>query len=349
MAYTTIDDPSAYFQNVLWTGDGTSGRSITLDGNSDMQPDFVWYKSRSNTYNHGLFDSVRGVSKFLKSNSTDAETTLSGVSAFNSDGFSVGSDAGSNGSGATFVAWNWKASGSTASNTDGSITSTVSANTTAGFSIVSYTGTSSTATVGHGLGVTPSMIIVKNRSATQNWIVYHQAIGNTGAIYLNASNATNTASGWFNNTSPTSSVFTVGTYDAINGSSHNLIAYCFTEKQGYSKFGSYIGNGNANGTFIYTGFKPAYFLTKSSSNGESWHIFDNKRQNSYNPHSTIAPRANDTSTESTNSNYDMDFLSNGVKWKGLGDGVNASGYTYIYMAFAESPFVTSTGIPTTAG
>ncbi|HSG31772.1 MAG TPA: hypothetical protein VLB82_09525, partial [Thermodesulfobacteriota bacterium] len=220
----------------------------------------------------------------------------------------------------------------------------VSANTTAGFSIVSYTGTSSTATVGHGLGVTPSMIIVKNRSAVQNWIVYHQAIGNTGAIYLNASNATNTASGWFNNTSPTSSVFTVGTYDAINGSSHNLIAYCFAEKKGFSKLGTYTGNGSIP-NFIYTGFKPAMVIFKSTG-ADNWCIMDNKRDSFNVMDKRLFPHL--SNAESTGVSNVVDFVSNGFCLRTSDSSFNLNGQSFIYMAFAENPFVTSTGIPTTA-
>ena len=354
MAYTTIDDPSAYFQTALWTGNG-SARSITLDGNSDMQPDWVWIKRRNSARNHALLDSVRGGSKQLVSNSNAAEgTDAQLITSFDSDGFSLGTSNDCNSSGDTFVGWSWKASGSTASNTDGSITSTVSANTTAGFSIVSYTGTNSTATVGHGLGVTPSMIIVKNRSATQNWIVYHQAIGNTGAIYLNATNATNTSSGWFNNTSPTSSVFTVGTFDAINGSSHNLIGYCFAEKKGYSKFGSFVANGQTgtNGSFIYLGFKARWFMWKNTSTGDStfdhWNLIDTKRQ-TYNGNTADGYVQADSSTAETSfSGNGLTVLSNGVQISQGGRYHSNSGDTYIFMAFAESPFVTSTGIPTTA-
>ena len=343
MAYTTIDKPTDYFNVKLYAGN-SSTQSITGIG---FQPDFVWIKRRnasSYTDNHHLYDSVRGATKYLRSNITNAESTDSTtLTSFDSDGFSLGSYVIINETGGNHVAWNWLASNTTASNTDGSITSTVSANTTAGFSIVSYTGTSSTATVGHGLGVTPSMIIVKNRSATQNWIVYHQAIGNTGAIYLNASNATNTASGWFNNTSPTSSVFTVGTYDAINGSSHNLIAYCFREVKGFSKFGSYVGGSTPN--FIYTGFKPAMVIFKSTG-ADNWCIMDNKRDSFNVMDKRLFPHL--SNAESTGVSNVVDFVSNGFCLRTSDSSFNLNGQSFIYLSFAENPFVTSTGIPTTA-
>ena len=345
MAYTTIDDPSAYFQAKTYTGTGSS-LAITNDGNSNLQPDWLWIKNRGTVDENVVHDSVRSVGKRLLTDGSQAEaTTTNQVTSFDTNGFTV--PGGSNNTGASsnnYVAWQWKASGSTTSNTDGTITSTVSANTTAGFSIVSYTGTSSTATVGHGLGVTPSMIIVKNRSAVQNWIVYHQAIGNTGAIYLNASNATNTASGWFNNTSPTSSVFTVGTYDAINGSSHNLIAYCFAEKKGFSKLGTYTGNGSIP-NFIYTGFKPAMVIFKSTG-ADNWCIMDNKRDSFNVMDKRLFPHL--SNAESTGVSNVVDFVSNGFCLRTSDSSFNLNGQSFIYMAFAENPFVTSTGIPTTA-
>ena len=344
MAYTTIDKPTDYFNTVLYTGNGSTGHAITGVG---FQPDLVWLKCRPQARNHRWIDIIRGVGKHLESDNTDAEESpADGLTAFGSDGFTVGNTGGYNNSSENFVAWNWLASNTTASNSDGSITSTVSANQTAGFSIVSYTGTSSTATVGHGLAVTPSMIIVKNRSATQNWIVYHQAIGNTGALYLNATNATDTASGWFNNTSPTSSVFTVGTYDAINGSSHNLIAYCFAEKKGYSKFGSYTGNGSSNGSYIHLGYKPSFVMVRDPNNAENWLMYDNKRPgfNLTNNHLM----ANTTDVEVASTANTMDLLSGGFKIRSTNNGLNRSGGTFLYMAFAESPFVSSSGIPTTA-
>ena len=348
MAYTTIDDPSAYFQTALWTGNG-SARSITLDGNSDMQPDWVWIKRRNSARNHAVLDSVRGGSKQLKSNSSDAEgTDAQLITSFDSDGFSLGTSSDCNSSSDTFVGWCWKASGSTASNTDGSITSTVSASTTAGFSIVSYTGTGANATVGHGLGAAPQVFIIKNRSASGEWPMYHEDLTNAEQVSLfwaDTGAVSGTSALRYNNTAPTSSVFSLGSSSLYNGSGNNMIAYCFAEKQGYSKMGSYIGNGNADGTFIYTGFKPAFLLIKNkTSSSTNWHIYDNKRLG-YNVDNDMQ-RANLNNADQTDD--DLDILSNGFKLRRVTSALSTNGDTYIYMAFAENPFVTSTGIPTTA-
>jgi len=344
MAYTTINKPNLHFNTVLWTGTGSS-MSITGVG---FQPDWVWYKGRSFAYNHGLFDVVRGTTNFLKSNSTDVEASVSGVTAFNSDGFSLGTDAGGVGSGHTFVAWNWKANGAGVSNTAGSITSTVSANTTAGFSIVKWTPpTASTPqTIGHGLGVAPSMMIVKNREVAISWRVYHKSLGNTKALDLNNTNTPVTDSGFWENTTPTSTVFTTGNGNGYStgGSTDDFIAYCFAEVKGFSKFGSYVGNGSTDGTFVYTGFKPAFVIFKRSSSTGNWQLYDNKRLG-YNANNNNF-QSNLTNAESTDS--DIDILSNGFKFRVSGTDANGSGSTYIYMAFAENPFVTSTQIPTTA-
>ena len=351
MAYTTIDKPTDYFNTVLYTGNNSSSHSIT---GLDFQPDWVWIKPRNGTDGHVLTDSVRGALKRLRSEGTNAEDTLSGsLSSFDSDGFTVGNAGEVNSSSYNFVAWNWLASNTTASNTDGSITSSVSANTTSGFSIVSYTATGSTATIGHGLGAVPNWILVKKRAGgtARDWAVYHSA--NTSApeteiLYLNNTDATADSSVYWNDTAPTSSVFTVGTGNEVNESSGNTyIAYCFAEKKGYSKFGSYTGNGNADGTFVYTGFKPAFVMTKRSSNTENWYIIDNKRSPFNPPLNALSP--NLSHAEDTNATGRIqDFLSNGFKLRTSDTAVNGSGDSYIYMAFSESPFVTSLGIPTTA-
>ena len=343
MAYTTIDKPSDYFNTKLYSGNGGT-QSISSVG---FQPDWTWIKPRSVSYGHSLHDSVRGASKRLISNGTGAEDTFNAFESFDSDGFSLSVDGGVaiNDNAETFVSWNWLAGGTASSNTDGSITSTVSANTTSGFSIVSYTGTASAgATIGHGLGAVPSMYIIKNRSATEPWMVYHQSLGNTKALYLNTTNAELTSSVYTNNTSPTSSVLSLGNWEGNNGSGNSLIAYCFAEKKGYSKFGSYVGNGSSDGSYIHLGFKPAWVMTKISSGTGQWGIADNKRG--------VAPSGEflfAESSEATNSApNNFDFLSNGFKARADYSAMNTSGATYIYMAFAENPFVTSTGIPTTA-
>jgi len=332
MAYTTIKKPSDYFNTVTYTGDGTSSRNITGVG---FQPDLLWIKNRDITQWHFLFDAVRGVSKALFSNVTNAESTQASTqTAFLSDGFTVGNDVASNGNGNGIVSWNWLGANGTASNTDGSITSTVSANTTSGFSIVSYTGNETTgATVGHGLSSTPKMIILKNRNSTDDWVVYHESLGNTQSIRLNLTNASATTPASFNNTSPTSSVFTLGDWTGVNGSS--MIAYCFAEKKGFSKFGSYVGNGSTDGTFVYTGFKPAFVIFKNTTNTNNWSIRDNKRDSFNAGDSNLFANLSDAESSSN----DIDFLSNGFKLRNAGGNWNTSGNTYIYMAFAEEPLV----------
>ena len=344
MAYTTIDDPTIYFNTVLFSGNETA-RSITGIG---FQPDWVWIKDRSQSYNHHLFDSVRGATKRLKSDVADAESTnAQTLTAFGSDGFSLGTDNATNGNGSNVVSWNWLAGGSASSNTDGDITSSVSANTTAGFSIVSYTGTGSTDTIGHGLGAKPSVILVKKRNGSANWYMYHHkntSAPETDFLTLNSTAATSDNANNWNDTEPASSVFSVGASGTTNPSSGTMIAYCFAEKQGYSKFGSYTGNGNADGPFIYTGFKPAWVLQKNISATQGWQLQDNKREGYNGDNDLLQPH--DSAAESGVNR--IDILSNGFKVITTDAGQNTSGATYIYMTFAESPFVTSTGIPTTA-
>ena len=343
MAYTDIDKPIDYFNTKLYTGNGST-QSITGVG---FQPDWTWIKERDDTPDHKLIDSVRGVTKVIESNTTEAESTLTtGITSFDSGGFSLGANGSTNGSGDLFVSWNWLASNTTASNTDGSITSTVSANTTSGFSIVSYTGTGSNATIGHGLGVVPKMILVKRTDSGGDWTSFHEPLGNTKFLRLNSDIAAGTQSTYWQDTDPTSSVFSIGSAGDVNTSSGTHIAYCFAEKKGYSKFGSYTGNGNADGPFVYTGFLPSFVMTKRTTDGnESWHIFDNKR-NTFNEVNTRI-QANSSGGEDTAAPLG-DFVSNGFKIKGTGGGINVSGKNFIYMAFASSPFVTSTGVPTTA-
>ena len=347
MAYTTIKKPTDYFNTLDYNGNG-SNRSIIDVG---FQPDWVWLKRRDQASFHYIFDSIRGVQKKISSNSTAAETTVStSLTSFDSDGFGLGTEGDVNESGGTYVSWNWLASNTTASNTDGSITSTVSANTTSGFSIVSYTGNSTAgATVGHGLGVAPAMMIIKNRTSSSNtWTVYHHKLSNpaTKFLGLNLSGAEDTSTTNFNSTVPSSSVITLGTDAGTNGST-TMIAYCFAEKKGFSKFGSYTGNGSTDGTFVYTGFKPAFVLSKCTSlAAEDWNINDNKRPGYNVIQNALLPNSN--SAEVTASYQAIDTLSNGFKWRGDNGRVNASGATYIYMAFAENPLVGTNNIPATA-
>jgi len=353
MAYTTIDDPSAYFQTALFTGNAGTN-AITNTGNSDLQPDWVWFKCRSATEHHGLFDSVRGVTKAVYSNLDIAEDNLAdSLASFNSDGFTMGADTGSsgafNGNSKTMVAWQWKAGTSftnDASSTGiGSIDSAGSFNNDAGFSIVSFTGTGSNGTIKHGLSTAPKMLIIKRRDPSQSWSVYHTSLGTNKRLYLDLTDAVETTTTAWNNTAPTSSVFSVGTSNATNGNGENMIAYCFAEKPGYSKFGTYTANNSSNGTYIHLGFKPAFFICKKSSGAESWYINDNKRS-AFNP--TKAELYADNAQVEDTGNARLDLLSNGVKMRTDNGGYNTGSQTYIYMAFAEQPFVTSTGVPATA-
>ena len=351
MAYTTIDDPSKYFQIALYTGNAGTN-NIVNDGNSDLQPDWVWIKNRSTGgKDHGLFDSTRGTTKQLNSNNNNAENTVStSLTAFNSDGFTLGADGGPNANSDSHVAWQWKANGGTTStNSSGSSNSTVQANTTAGFSIVKRTGTGSAgATYGHGLGAVPDVIINKGLNSNE-WYSYFKAIGGgTHWIDLSGTGAKVDDANMWNDTDATSTLFTVGNSGGSNGSSVEYIAYCFTSIQGYSKFGSYTGNANDDGPFIYTGFKPKFAIFKASSaSGEGWAIRDSARS----PFNQISHKlsANVNAAEGTTADdNDCDFLSNGIKLRSNDNQMNKTGTTFIYIAFAEHPFVSSEGVPVTA-
>ena len=353
MAYTTIDDPSAYFQTATYTGSGgTGGHAIVNDGNSDLQPDLVWLKQRSYASSHRLMDSTRGGNKMLESDTVNAEATYGYISSFDTDGFTLGySDNSFDGYGREYVGWQWKANGgTTSSNTSGTITTTVQANTDAGFSIVTWAGNASNATMGHGLGTTPQVIISKARGTTNDWNVYHRDLDATAPynylLNLHNTNARSAATGsWGASLSDINSNTFYKKY-WINYNT-NMIAYCFAEKQGYSKFGKYIGNGSLNGPFIYTGFKPAFVIVKQRNTARPWQLFDNKRDG-YNENQMPRLQPNDSAAEVQDAGASMDLLSNGFKVRSNQTGANQSGGTYIYMAFAENPFVTSTGIPTTA-
>jgi hypothetical protein len=354
MAYTTINKSTDYFNTVLYTGNGTAigsgGKTVTGVG---FQPDFVWGKARSGTDavdNHVLTDAVRGATKYLKSNATSSETTdTESLTSFTNDGFTLGSNGQLNRNGNNCVAWNWKANGQGSSNTDGSINTTyTSVNTTAGFSISSYTGTGSNATVGHGLGATPKMFIIKSRSIADNWLVYHENIGNTKRLRLNSTNAETTDANVFNNTSPTSSVLNLGHSSEVNASGATYVAYCFAEKTGYSKFGKYSANQNSDGPFTYLGFKPAFLMIKRLGT-DPWMMLDNKRDGYNVTEKFLAGNAND-SEATEGSSVGIDFLSNGFKCRGTSGKYNStnSGVEYIYMAFAEAPLVGSNNVPCTA-
>ena len=334
----TINKGSDYFGVLTYTGDGAASKTVVDTSAVSFQPDFVWVKGRSGATDHALYDSVRGTTKQLESNTTTAETTeTTGLTSFVNGGFTVGNLAQMNTSGATYVAWCWKAGGSTSSNTQGAITSTVSVNTTAGFSVVTYTGNGSNATVGHGLGVAPKMVIIKARGAVTNWTSYHEPIGNTAGLHLNTTGGSDVNSGFFNNTSPTSTTFAIGSGSTVNTNGGTYVAYCWAEIAGFSKFGSYTGNGSADGVFVYTGFRPAFVLFKNASAAYSWMIKDNKRANPYNvTDGNLYPDLN--AAEDTGSTAYIDLLSNGFKMRGTSSLSNGSGNTIIYAAFAENPF-----------
>ena len=355
MAFTTIDDPGLYFNTVIWSGDGTTPRTISGVG---FQPDWVWLKHRSGSgsRDHYLSDVARGATKSLNSNTSDAEVTSESnghTSAFTSDGFTVvngGNSVGEvNDSSRTYVAWNWKAGGSASSNSDGDITSSVSVDQTHGFSIVTYTATSTaTNTVGHGLGAKPGWIIIKERDGTNQWCVaLPDTLGNNEVLQLNLTNAIFAGSAGFNdtvNTGTTSSVFVTGNGGLTGNNGSDYVAYCFVEKQGYNKFSTYSGNGSTNGSFVYTGFKPAWILLKNTGSGNNWNIFDNKR-NTFN----VVTKAIAAQESGLGQTADfIDFLSNGFKLRSTDTDVNGSGKTYVYAAFAESPFVNSKGVPNNA-
>ena len=357
MAYTTIDNPELHFQAKTYTGNGTAigsgGQAITLDGDEDMQPDWVWIKDRSDSDRPRMFDVIRGVTKELDTSDTTGETTLTeGLTTFGSDGFTVGNHEGVNSNTDSFVAWCWKAGGSGSSNTDGSInTIKTSANTTSGFSINTFTGTQNVGTVGHGLGSAPGVMIVKNTADSSDaWYVYHQGLASdpeTDYIILNTTAAKVDYNTPWNDTAPTSSVFTVGADGGNNENTSTMLAFCFAEKQGFSKFGSYIGNGSSSansGSFVYTGFKPSLVIVKNTSGTEGWQIWDNKRSSFNGQGSNISP--NSANAESTG--VRVHFFSNGFQLVSSGADQNTDGNVFIYMAFAEAPFVNSKGVPCNA-
>ena len=359
MAYTDIDKSDDYFNTLTYAGNGTSGRSVTGVG---FQPDFVWFKNRSDADPHKVFDVARGVGKSIKTNSTDTQATNEEngyLSAFNSDGFTLTAGSTSiqdvNNNGENYVSWNWLGGGSASTNTTGSINSSVSVNTTAGISILTFTGSGSGAAenVGHGLGVTPKLMIGKNLDSSHSvfgsWMVGGLGVSSsfnfsTNYINLNTtSGLSSDAGGTVWNAAPTSTLVKFSNF--FNTGSNDYVMYCFAEKKGFSNFGTYTGNGSSDGTFIYTGFKPAFFMVKLTSGANNWNIFDNKR----NPGNDLDLKLYaDTSSADVSAYGTLDFVSNGIKCRSSDGAFNGSGSTYMYMAFAENPFVTSTGIPTPA-
>ena len=343
MAYITFQ-PNDYFNTKLHTGNGAE-QAITGVG---FQPDFTWIKKRNGTAVHYLFDAVRGATYFLNSDQNYAnQDNAQSLKSFDSDGFTLGTMAGANNNSDTFVSWNWRAgAGQGSSNTDGTINTTyTSVNTTAGFSISQYTGTGSNATIGHGLGVAPKMVLVKRTNTTGNWTMYHIGSGATKYLYLNQTAAEASASGIWNDTAPTSSVFSVGTDGEVNASGSTYIAYCFASVKGFSKFGVYYGDGSADGPFIYTGFKPGLIILKRAGNaGNNWNMIDSVRNPSNDVDKILFPSSNDAEVTTTVA----DINSTGFKIRLTSSGWNHNQDKFIYWAFAEEPLVSSNNIPATA-
>ncbi len=345
MAYTTINKSTDYFNTKLYSGTGSS-QAVTGVG---FQPDWIWFKCRQSN-NHNWFDVIRGSNKIIQSSTTNVEATSTALlTSFDSDGFTVNTDDGVNGSGKTYASWNWLGANGTSANTDGTISSTVSANTTAGFSIIDFTGNETDSTVGHGLGVAPSMFIMKRYtddgySTSTEWYTYHKSLASDKYLRLQstAAVATNDGSLWNTSTPVTSSVINIGFNANSNHTGNKTIIYAFAEKTGYSKFGSYTGNGNADGPFVYTGFKPAFFITKNTTTGSSsWMMYDNKRD----PYNQMAEYLYpNTSAAAGTSSSGFDFLSNGIKIRNTFGDANVNGNTFIYMAFAEAPLVGTNGV-----
>ena len=366
MAYTTIDDPSAYFQTKIYTGNGGS-LAVTNDGNADLQPDWAWFKKRGGSEGHALFDTSRGIARFLASNSTAVEqhqpttgnTDADDIASFDSDGFTFQGGGGAiNQSSNTYVAWQWKANGGTTTSVSGTGTTagstkagTYQANTTAGFSIVTFsTGSDDSGDhrIQHGLGAVPHFILTKERDGTYDWYTYHhKGTDDNDYLRLNLTNAKSDAGSRnvFDGSDFTSTYFEMDNNNIINDNK-TYVAYCFTEIQGYSKFGSYTGNGNADGPFVYTGFKPAWVMYKRTDATGEWPMLDNTR-NPFNVANSHL-KADLSDAEVTNTSFNLDLLSNGFKIRATNTYTNADGGTYIYMAFAEHPFVSSEGVPTTA-
>tara|TARA_R110000796_G_scaffold180155_1_gene296733 strand:- start:48 stop:1034 length:987 start_codon:yes stop_codon:yes gene_type:complete len=325
-AYTTIDDPEKFFQTKLYTGNGGTN-AITFDGTSNLSPDFVWLKMRSNADNHTLFNTTSGVGERLFSNLGQVESTEStSLTAFGSDGFTLGADAIANANTETYVSWNWKESA------------------TSGFDIVTFTGNQTARTISHSLSAKPEWLWIKNREKDESWHTQHGALGATKTAESNTTGAFGTGSTIWNDTEPTTSVFSVGNNGNINETDSGILVYLWTSKQGYSKFKSYTGNGSADGSFIYTGFKPAFVMIKASAAAKNWEMFDNKRDGFNQSNNTIYANAVDAEGAAGRCN----LLSNGFKLTTASTHLNTDGGVFVYMAFAESPFVNSKGVPTNA-
>jgi len=349
MAFTSIDDPTLYFRVKTYNGSTSDGNAVTWDEtDNNMQPDWLWLKNRTAAQEHWLADSVRGTGKFLESNSDNAESSdgASGFASFDTNGFTLNNSARTNRN--TMVGWGWKAgtsfSNDASSTSVGTIDSTGSASDTAGFSIVSFTGTGSNGTIKHGLSTAPNLFFIKRRDSANDWRTGSSALTNfVKHINLNTTAAESDLAAAFNSTGPTTSVFSVGTSPSTNASSGTYIAYCFSSIKGYSKIGKYTGNDNTEGSMIFTGFKPAWVMVKSTTSTDHWRMHDNKRISS----SGTAPLYPHLTNVEPSANFSLDLLSNGFKWRNQDGDANGS-HTYFYMAFAESPFVNSKGVPNNA-
>ena len=327
MAYTTIDNPELYFQTKVYAGNSSNSHAITLDGDEDMSPNFVWIKSQSSNSSR-LTDSVRGATKVLYTDLNYAEVTdADTIQSFDSDGFTLDDDTDTNGDTQNFTAWCWKESAD------------------AGFDLVSYTGNATNRTISHSLSAAPKVVIIKDRSTTGEWVFGHAGLGFTKFIEMNSHGAAQTVTSRFNDTAPTSSVFTVGTANDTNENTDSFIAYLWAEKQGYSKFGTFVGNASTNGTMVWTGFRPAYVLfKKTTGSAANWQVWDNKRD----PENSVNNSSLPDNVAADQTDQEIDFLSNGFKIKTVGHHVNGDGITFVYMAFAEAPFVNSKGVPCNA-
>ena len=349
MAYTTINKPSVYFDTKLYTG---NGGTTTVTG-IPFEPDMTWIKNRSATGDNEIYDKVRGATYRIYPNATAAQDALAqGLQAWTSTGFRVGTNSAINGNNNNIVSWSWKANGQGSSNTAGSINTTyTSANTTSGFSMVRYTGTGSNATIGHGLGKVPRTIFVKDLSASNAWRVYTEATGNASQGELNDGTSFDSGNtSMWNSTTPTATLFSIGTHGSVNTSNRSYIAYCFADVQGYSKVGSFTGNGSADGTFVYTGFKPAFVMIKNTATNSSWYMYDNKRPSVYNPNATVLfSNTNEAEiTNASNSEHPIDFLSTGFKIRTTSAARNGDGNKIWFIAYAEAPLVGSNNVPATA-
>jgi hypothetical protein len=354
MAYTAIDDPSQYHQSVIYTGNGSS-QSITFGGNSDMQPDMLWTKCRDDNFDPIIRDSQRGIANRLLVHATDGHGGATGTTSFDSDGFSIDSTSTVNSNTKLFVGWGWKANGGTEttnqSESGSQIACSVQANTTAGFSIITYTGTGGTGhTFLHGLGAAPGWLLIKRTSGTEDWLVFHHKNTSdpaTDHLLLNTNDATSDSATRFDDTAPNGTEVACGNNAVINGDGSTYVCWAWKEVKGFSKFGQYTGNGSADGPLVYTGFKPAWLMTKRTDSSDHWRIVDNSR-NTTNNGALAGIKANQNETESDAGNRNIDFLTNGFKMRDTDVDSNASSGTYVYMAFAEHPFVSSEGVPVTA-